>query len=840
MTTINTNFPVQPTPFMGRETELTAITQFLSDPTCRLLTLIGPGGAGKTRLAIKAGSTISRNFERGVFFVNLQPVENTEHLVSTIADQLHIPLAGQEEPRFQLFNYLGDKEMLLVLDNFENLISEADFVAQLLHRAPAVKLIVTSRQALNLREEWLFPIGGLPYPGKEELDAGDPYSAVTFFERCAQRLRPDFSIEVERRNVIQICQMVDGLPLALEMAAVWIKTLSCADIADEIQRDIKFLTSNLHNVSPQHRSMIAVFDQTWRRLSSEEHTVFKCLSVFRGSFDLQAARQVAGASLPVLSRLVNNSILWVEATGRYQIHELIRQFAQTKLEQNPEEALQIQDRFRHHYIELVHNLEGNLIARYQREATLEVKAELENIRKAWEWTIASADLEAIEKSVMALSLFYQYQSRYLEGNRMLEEAETVLRGQAYSKKRDLILASVLCDLGWLRIRLGEIEQAEKGLWESTALFAEHQARPFLGNGFDPRLPLGVIASIRGDFAETARLGESILKESQARGEIWNEQFSYYLLTRAAILQGEFKTAQSYALKTYQLAKRNQEHWFLAYCLNELGIVASALGDHKTARGYFQASFQLRKTFDDPEGMAVALNHLGDIALLESDFQGAKHSYQQSQDIYQEINDQGGLATSLNGLAQVALKESDLIAARQYFLKALQISCDIQYLSLTISILIGIAHVLLQVGEKRQVSQILSLVQEHPASQREMVALALKIARDSQLDLYPVSAQSMNLDDYIVQLLAWLPTLELADQPKADSTISQQPLIDALTEREMEVLQQIARGLTNQQIADTLIISPGTAKWYTSQIYSKLGVKKRTQAVAKARELGLID
>jgi ATP/maltotriose-dependent transcriptional regulator MalT len=387
--------------------------------------------------------------------------------------------------------------------------------------------------------------------------------------------------------------------------------------------------------------------------------------------------------------------------------------------------------------------------------------------------------------------------------------------------------------------LGKFDQAEAGLMESMALLKKHKARPILGNCFDPRIPLGVIASIRGETKKTASLAKQVLKVSQSQGEIWNEMDSYYLLTRAAILKGDFENAQDYAQQTYQIAKDHQEHWFMAYCLNELGTVASALEDYGTARGHFQASYLLRKEFNDPEGIAVALNHLGDIALKEDDFIGAGEYFLQSREIYQEINDRGGLAASLNGLAQTALAQGDLLEARGCFLTALQISSEIQYLSLTLTILVGIAQLLLQVGETHEVRQILILLKNNPASEQEIVEQARKLARDHNLVNSLSTKQSTDLDGYITHLLLRLPVLEIKSTPQTTSSAQPQSLIDPLTERELEVLHLIAEGLTNQQIAETLIISPGTAKWYTSQIYSKLGVRKRTQAVARAREFKII-
>lgn len=832
------SFLSQPIPFVGREKELNSIMQSFGDPDCRLLTLAGLGGVGKTRLAVEAGTVLADDFSQGAVFVNLQSVDAHEKMIAALADALKFPLSGQDEPQVQIINFLRNKEMLLLLDNFEELLAEIEFISLVLENAPYIKLLVTSRQTLNLQEEWIVPVEGMPYPAENDLGKASEFSAVQLFIRCAQKLRPDFSYENEKEGIVRICQLVDGLPLAIEMSAAWTKMLRCADIADEIQKDIEFLTSNVRNIPPHNHSMRAVIDRSWKLLDQDERAVFMRLSVFRDGFDFQAAREIASATLPILSGLADKSMLRVDDGGRYRIHGLIQQYTANKLEQNQKEALQTRNRFGRYFIEFIHALEGDLVAGRQKEAVLEVKAEIGNIRKAWEWALANNDLNAIEKSVMELSLFYQYQSRYVEGNSALEDAENSLKKLPASKQRDMVLASVLCDLGWLRMRLGNIDQAEQGLLEGMKLKDKHKAQLTLAHGLDPQIPLGVIASIRGDYEKTLQLGKKMLKESQAQGQVWNEQISRYLLTRAAIMKGDLKTAQDHAQKTYQLAKQNRDHWFMAYCLNELGNVTKALGDNSTAKGYFQSSYQLREEFDDPEGMAVALNYLGEIALKEQNSHQAKELFQRSRAIYEDINDRGGLATSLNGLGVVFSMRREYKQAREEFLGALRISTEIHHSSLTTIVMMGIAQLLLELGETREVPQMLSMVSNHPASEPETVEHAHDIAREHKLQL--VSEQDESFEEFASRVLIWLPTIELADKAPTVTSPSASPLIDPLTDRELEVLHLIASGSTNQQIADELVISPGTAKWYTSQIYSKLGVKSRTQAIVHAREIGLID
>ncbi len=232
---------------------------------------------------------------------------------------------GRDTPEQQLFGYLRRKEMLLVLDNFEHLLDMAVLVSDLLQNAPDIKILITSRERLNLQEEWLFVLHGLSFQEAAHSDA------VQLFSQRAKQVQASFDLEVELDEVLRICRLVEGMPLAMELAAAWVLQLSCAEIAAEIAAEIDFLTTRARNVPERQRSMRAVFDTSWERLSPQERDILQKASVFRGGFDRRAAEVVTGASLYTLSDLVSKSFLSVSKNGRYAIHELLRQFAAEKL-----------------------------------------------------------------------------------------------------------------------------------------------------------------------------------------------------------------------------------------------------------------------------------------------------------------------------------------------------------------------------------------------------------------------------------------------------------------------------------------------------------------------------
>jgi len=439
------NVPIQTTPFIGRESELAKLDELISNPNIRLITIVGPGGIGKTRLAIATGKRqlrIESLFTDGVIFVSLTSLDSPDQIISTLAEALDFKFETGERytrsPRQQLYNFLNPKCLLIIMDNFEHLLDGVDLVTNLLHNAPGIVIVATSRERLHLHQEQVYPIQGLEFPASDEISHEvqkiTEFSAVKFFLQSANRIQPNF--ELTASDIIplyQICQLVDGMPLALKLAASWVNMLSLSDIAAEIQQSLAFLQAEQHDVPRRHWNMRAVFDGTWKRLTETERRILSQISVFRGGFDRQAAQAMTNASLPLLAGLTDKSLLhFNKEDDRYQIHELSRQYAADKLASDGSAYAQVLANHCEYYCRWLSEQEASLKSESYRATLSLIESEIKNVRTAWGWAVANGKIEHIETATDSLCRIYELLGYYREGEQAIREAVEALRDNLYS------------------------------------------------------------------------------------------------------------------------------------------------------------------------------------------------------------------------------------------------------------------------------------------------------------------------------------------------------------------------------------------------------------------------
>jgi predicted ATPase len=396
------------TGFVGRVRELTEISQLLVDPACHLLTLLGPGGIGKTRLAVETAYQMRQVFPDGAYFVPLQPLSSADFIISTLAKAIHFYSHSPGDFAEQLLDHLRDKTMLLVLDNFEHLLEGTAITGDILAAAPNVKLLVTSRERLNVLEEWVYEVRGLAFPSSEADNEIERYGAVQLFVQSARRVHQSFQLTPSNKPpVARICHLVGGMPLGIELASAWVRALPCQAIAEEIQNGLDILETPARNVPPRHRNMRAAFEPTWKRLSEEEQCVFKKLAVFRGGFTFEAAEFVADATLQTLSALIDRSLLRLDANDRYDIHELLRQYGEEILRSSPPLHEQTLDLHRAYYMRFLGEREREIaFLGRPKEAIRKMNKDLENVRSAWRRAVEQGCFQEISRAAEGLWSFF--------------------------------------------------------------------------------------------------------------------------------------------------------------------------------------------------------------------------------------------------------------------------------------------------------------------------------------------------------------------------------------------------------------------------------------------------
>ena len=552
--------------FIGRDLELSEIAHLLSKPDCRLLTLLGMGGIGKSRTALQAAEELKSRYPDGVYVVGLEPITNPTGIPSQLANRLRVSLQGKDSPLEQVKRAIGDKAMFIVLDNFEHLMDGVSVVSDLLDACPNLDILVTSRERLMLEQEWLLPLEGLSFPDAEvSLEDALRFDAMKLFVERAQRMRPNYSLdEADLSAVLNICQLVEGSPLGIELAAVWVRAMPVAEIAKEIEQSLDFLESAHRNVKDRHQSLRATFEYSWKLLSSAEQDVLKKLSVFRGGFKKAAASHVAGASIAILAALVDKSLLRMTLAGRYERHPLIYQFTQDKLAQDERLEFTTQAKHASYFHAYLKEAEGRLETRQVKAVLAEMDDELDNLRVAWQWMIDQKDALKLRESSTALHRYFDTRALSHEGLAWFEQMLDALNPDHPEH---------LSALGYA------MQQQARFLFRQGRFDASHEK-------IDAALPL----------LKTA---------NDTKGRI----AAYSLLSHVSHYVADSISALEACEKALSLARTLGNKTPLIHALNALGNAYTSI-DLTTARGYYEEALALCREIDSPSITVIILANLG--------------------------------------------------------------------------------------------------------------------------------------------------------------------------------------------------------------------------------------
>ncbi|HEY7034678.1 MAG TPA: tetratricopeptide repeat protein [Thermomicrobiales bacterium] len=820
------------TPLAGREREVAELLALIRRPAMRLVTVSGPGGVGKTRLALQVAEASAGDFAGGVAFVRLDPIRDPALVVATIARALGLREAGSESWFERLTAYLRGRDQLLVLDNFEQIIEAAPVVSDLLAVCPGLTILVTSREVLRLTGEGDFPLSPLDLPavGDASIAAIEQTGAVTLFVQRARAANPGFRLTPEVAPVVaEICRRLDGLPLAVELAASRIRMLSSRALLARLDQRLMLLTGGARDQPTRLQTMRDAIAWSCDLLVPAEQTLFRRLSVFAGGFGLEAAEYVGGQGDrgtggqndgPLLSpcppvplspfdgvaSLVEKSLVRPMDEGkrhepRFAMLETIREFGVELLGAAGEE-----DETRRCHarwmLGLAERAEPELVGPRQEEWLDRLEAEHDNARAALAWAIETRDAETAQRLVGAFWRFWATRGYLTEGKTWTE------RALALGDASPAVAAKAHHHLGNIALDLGDYELARTGYDAGLALWQGIDDRRGLASSYNG---LGLLAFYQADYREARRLHETSLAIRHELDDRQGLGNSYSNLGNVANAEGDYARARELHEQALAVRQGMGNTGGVAYTLFNLGDVARQEGDFERARRLFDQSLDLFREVGDILGVGYALYDLGKVAHLQKRDEVAAALFAEAIRLRQELGDKRGLVECLEGLAPVAHGLGDLLLAGHLFgaVEALREALDVPLPPTEIA-----AHT------------------------RDVAALRGRLGAGRSREAWD-AGRAMTLEqaiDAAQALTTRIPTP--THVPEATTPVDRAARFN-LSEREIEVLRLVAAGQTDREIAETLFISPRTANVHVANLRGKLGVSSRAAAVALAHRHGLV-
>ncbi len=718
---IPNNLPIRGNSFVGRSTELLEIDNFLVEPLGYLLTIHGPAGIGKSRLAIQAAchQLNERNFRDGIFFVDLDVLTSPDQIPSRIANVLGLSLQGQMDLLTQIAEQIGQKNILLILDNYEHLIEEAILPVRLLHNCPNLKILVTSRERLNVEEEYVLTLGGLELP-TEDCDFADIqlFEGIKLFVQRAKKTRLDFQLTPETLPyALAICKMVSAYPLGIELATVWIRMMPLIEIAKELKKNLDFLVTSSRSIKERHQSIRATFEHSWNLLSPKEREALRRLSVFRGGFTIKAAQKVANVTLPILASLVDKSLIHTVDDGRYDRHLLIYQYTREKLADIPKELFETQKSHCQYFFNLLQQQCHNFWGSKGQEVLKIVDLELENIRQAWNWILESKQFSQLAKA-RDFVVYFHRRAKFHDGKKIF--AETIKSLEQSNQTNNEVLGEMLVSLAWLKNQLGNYDEAvdlANSSLEIVKPIEKAENTPYIKmKAFNT---LAISLRNMGSFSQAKVFEEQALNIAREKQDL--ARTALYLANLAFIEEdlGNYQIAKSYYLEAQELNQAIGDLYNFVFGLNNIGELYLTMKKVPKALQCLEESLALAKEQNFKGLIPMILDTLSRVYYNLGQYQQAYKCLKESLEYLRNIYNPSIKAAILTsfGMIEAALDNDD--KAQEYLVEALELSWRYRHIPHTIESLVCLAEVAFKLGKVEDALLWWSFILEHSATERTM-------------------------------------------------------------------------------------------------------------------------
>ena len=799
--------PIERTSFVGRERELLEIKWLLSSN--RLVTLTGTGGCGKTRIAIRLALELGEDYSDGVYWIGLASLTHGTHLAQTITKVLDIPQDARRSSDEVLVDALQDKKILLILDNCEHLLEAcANLVTKLLG-GTQINIMTTSREVMQVTGETVYPLQPMAVSQDEGLESGQ-FDAVKLFVERARSIVPAFELsESNAKSIARICQRLDGIPLAIELASARTNILSVEQIADRLDQRFQLLPNNSHLITSPHIGLHAAIDWSYNLLSPKEQLLFQRLSIFHGGCTISVVERVCADNgiepyevLDLISSLVNKSLLVAQTSGvneaRYTLLETIREYASEKLDSSNERE-QIYRKHLDVYLALTAEAEPKLQGEYQQLWLNWIEREFHNIRAVLRLALQRKLAEAGLRIVNAIYQFWTIRDYSEEG------------------------------LYWYQNLLARPDIGISPIVHAKAL-------SYAAN----------MSGFRGDIRRLVTYGRKATSIAESAGDEGKEVLVWALAAQAygARAQGDFQTEFELANRAIQIHRETDDRYLLAVSLSIWSFSAMSVGKYDVAHAMLDEALPMLREMDNPYRIAMGLNFSGDLARCEKSYHEARVVYEESIAILREINGVRDLASVLHNLGHVYLHQDDMKTASMLFEESMQTHKSQNNRAGMAECLIGFAALAIIQRKESTGVRLLSAVlgiRNQPAT---MLWAATRMDFDYYLSIAKtkLSTEEFEQEQAIGQKLSLEQAIvyaqEVADRTFASTGVRNE--LAELTEREIEIVILVAQAKSNGEIADELVLSKRTVEKHIANIRSKLGFSKRTEIVRFAIDNNLLQ